>query len=109
MLQDRDAGECLGGFPEDQAERDGVQARAAVFGGEQEAEQAGVGKFGPQSPVEVVGDGAGGEGRARHAVGRDRAEHGLGRLDGRLLFFGEGEVHCPVPPCTGSSWRPARI
>lgn len=103
-LQEGDAGEDAAGFAQYEAEGDGVETAAAVLGGDGESQQVGGGETGPERSVEVLGDGARCEGGARYRVGRDAREDRLGRLDGRLLLFGEGEVHCPaLPLCPCSS------
>lgn len=94
VLQQRDPGQYPGRLAQHQAQRDGVEAGPAVLLGEDEAQQVGAGEGGPQGPVELLRDGSRRERGAGHAVGGDVGEHGLRRLDGRLLFLGEGEVHC---------------
>lgn len=98
VFQQRYAGQYLRRFAEHQAERDRVQAGSFVGGVQGQAQQICLGEPGPQWPVEVVGDGAGGQCGARYPVREDPAEDGVCRLACCLLFLGESEVHGPARP-----------
>lgn len=74
-LQQRDARQGLGRLPQHQAERDGIQARPAVLRVQQQAQQVRLGESGPQSAVEVVGDGARHQRGTGHRVRHDPGEH----------------------------------